>query len=236
MELSSKAHIKVKWSEIGSETWPRVWGILGRTQYFFRRVDKWGVKRKWQALCFGVLVCGFSGPLWAGEYSQVLTAGIAFATGPTSKSLNGSNSYFLSFGAEKRKGAFRPKAGFDLGFGSGTAYLGSDTPTFTLFNGQFDLGFSFFPFTVERFQPFVGGSGVLGWGILVLGSAPTGVEPSTQSILYGYQLDVGVDLYLGKADGNAVRLLSSFLYTLGSLGGQSGFVFSGFRFAIGLVL
>lgn len=171
----------------------------------------------------------------AGEYSQTLSAEIAFNTGSTTKSINGSNAYYLSFGAEKRKGMIRPRAGFDLGFGSGTAYLGSDTPGFTLFNGQFGLGASFFPFTVDRFQPFVGGSGVIGWGILMASPAPSGVEPSTQSILLGYQLDVGVDLYLGKADGNALRFLSSYLYTFGSLGGQSGFVLSGFRFGIGIV-
>jgi hypothetical protein len=174
-------------------------------------------------------------PSWAGEYLQIVDLGACFHTGDLTKSLNGSNSYFLGLRAEKRKGFLRPEAAAELQFGSGTAYAGSTESSFSLYGGDFVAGFHLFPFMVERFQPFLGVNGVIGWSLLKMTQAPSGSEPNTQALAFGYELTAGIDMRFGSADGNALRVRSSYWSTSGGLAGQSGFVLSGFRISIGLV-
>lgn len=186
----------------------------------------------------GVAFCFFllSIPVHAKDYAGLVNGGISFETGDDTKSLNSALNYFISLGAEKAKGVIRPLTTMELEYGSGTAYVGSSKPSFTYLGGRFLLGVHFFPITIERFQPYVGGNGVVGWGYLNTSPAQSGEGPTTQSILYGYELNSGIDMRFGSKEGSALRLQASYLSTSGNLAGQSGFVISGFRLSLGMVL
>jgi hypothetical protein len=186
-------------------------------------------------LFLGIGILLFGCHAFAGMYTQIVDVGACFHTGPITKSLNGSNSYFLNLGAEKRKGFFRPTAAAEVQFGSGIAYVDDAQPNFTLFGGDFVTGFHIFPFTIERFQPFFGAKGIIGWNELRLTGVAADEPPHTQSLVFGYELTAGVDMRYGSAEGTALRLRSSFWSTSGSLAGQSGFSLSGFRMSLGLV-
>lgn len=169
-----------------------------------------------------------------GEYAPILQTGINFHTGDTGKSLTGATGYVVTFRAEKRKGIFRPSMAADLNYASGNASIGSDTPTCTLMGLGFLGGVHIFPFTTGRFQPFFGGSGVFSWAFMKLPSPPTGVEPNTQGLAFGYEISAGVDLRLGNVEGNAVRIHGGLWNVTSSLGGVSGFQLTGFRFLLGI--
>lgn len=170
-----------------------------------------------------------------GEYAPVLGFGYKFFNGDTGKSITGSPGYVLHFRAEKRRGWLRTFADAEFEYSSGTASVGADAPGFSLFGGGFLGGANVFIFTTGRFQAFFGGAGVLAWHMIKLSPAPSGVEANTQSLSLGYEVRAGVDMRLGGADGNAIRLESGYSAVTSSLGGQSGFQLKGFTFVLGLV-
>jgi hypothetical protein len=171
-----------------------------------------------------------------GDYAPIFQLGTNFHSGKTGQSLTGLIGYDLDLRSEKRMGFFRTSFAMNLEFASGAASIGTATPSGTMFGGAFLGGFNLFPFNNGRFQPYLGASPVLSWNILKLTGPPTGVEPNTQSLGYGYQLNVGVDFRFGNVDGNAMRLESSFWSVSAmNLGGQAGFELTGWRFGVGLV-
>ncbi|MBI4924452.1 MAG: hypothetical protein HY843_00895 [Bdellovibrio sp.] len=177
-------------------------------------------------LCFGKA---------AGEYAPAMDMGVAFFTGTSGKSMTGALAEYFNFRAEDRKGFFRPQAAMEILTAVGKASIGTDTPSASLYNASFIVGVHLFPFTAVRFAPFVGGSGVVGWGYLKMGSPPSGVEANTQSIVYGYELTAGVDLRTGSLDGAAIRIKSGLYVTSGKLGGVSSFMLQGFRISLGMI-
>ncbi|MCM2322869.1 MAG: hypothetical protein NDJ90_06370 [Oligoflexia bacterium] len=178
-----------------------------------------------------------SGALAAGggEYAPVMGLGFKFFNGDTGKSLTGAQAYGLHFRAEKRRGWLRTFADAEFEYSGGTASVGTESPTFSLYGGGFLGGANIFVFTTGRFQAFFGGAGVLAWHMLKLTPAPSGVEPNTQGLSFGYEVRAGVDMRLGSADGNAIRLESGYSAVTSRIGGQSGFQLAGFKFVLGLV-
>ena len=183
--------------------------------------------------------CCFCGPAafgagGGGEYAPILETGVNFHSGDTGKSISGSNEYVVTFRAEKRKGMWRPTIAADLGYASGTASVGAESPSFTMMGAGFLGGVHLFPFTTGRFQPFVGGSGILAWNFMKLATPPTGVEPNTQGLSLGYEISAGVDLRLGNVEGNALRIHGGLWSATSSLAGVSGFQLTGFRLSLGV--
>lgn len=170
-----------------------------------------------------------------GEYAPIAAPGIIFHAGDAGKSLTGASGYLLRLGAEKRKGFLRPNARLEIEYSSGTASVGDSEPDFTLFHGGFHGGLNLFIFTTGRFQAFVGGAGVASWSQLQLTSPPDGVEENTQSLSFGYETSAGVDMRLGSAEGNAIRLESSFYSVSSGLAGEGSFQLQGFKFLLGIV-
>jgi hypothetical protein len=188
------------------------------------------------ALLLGALSAPAALASGGGPYAPVLEAGVNLHSGDTEKSITGTMGYFLGFKAEERKGFFRPLVGFQLESASGTAHLGTDEPDFSLLGASFLAGAHLFPFREGRFQPFVGGAGVLGWHYLKMESPPTDVDPQTDSLSFGWEASAGVDLRLGQSrEGTGIRLRGSLWNVTSTLGGQSGFELSGWRISLGLV-
>ena len=170
-----------------------------------------------------------------GDYAPVLDLGINFYTGTTGKSLTGSTGYFFNFRAEDSKGFFRPHAAMELSYSGGQASIGSDTPSSTMFGAGFLAGVHLFAFSTGRFQPFVGGNGVFAWNYLKMTSPPSGIEPNTEGLSFGYEASAGVDMRFGSSEGNALRIKSGYWAVTSKLAGMSGFQLSGFRITIGIV-
>jgi hypothetical protein len=192
-----------------------------------------------KSLTVGVLwiatVIGTIPNVLAGEFSPIVEGGVNFHTGELTKSLNGATSYFVSLRAEKNKGFLHLQEAAEVEFGSGTAYVGSAQPSFTLLSGSYVLGAYIFPFGEGRIRPFLGGNGVMGWSQLKLSNSPAGVDPNTQGIVFGYELSAGVDIRTGSSEGTAIRVRTGYWSTSGTLAGQTGFQLPGFRFSLGLV-
>lgn len=170
-----------------------------------------------------------------GEYAPMLSAGVNFYSGDTGKSLTGALGYLLSLKAEKRKNFLRPFAAAEFEYSSGTASVGAASPSFTLMGGGFRGGVDMFVFTTGRFQVFLGGAGVLSWHMLKMPSPPAGTEPNTQGISYGYEAGAGVEMRLGSAEGNAIRIETTYSSISSNLAEISGFQLTGFKFLIGIV-
>ncbi len=171
----------------------------------------------------------------AGDFAPTMDIGVMFYTGTTGKSMTGALGQIFTFRAESRKGFFRPQAALEVTTTVGKASIGSDTPSASLYGSAFLLGTHFFVFSNAKFTPFVGGSGIAAWNYLKMSSPPTGVEPQTQSLTFGYEVTSGVDIRMGSLDGTALRIKSGFYTTSGKLAGVSGFMLYGFRFSLGLV-
>ncbi len=187
------------------------------------------------SVALGAAIAG--GSAWGasgGEYAPIIEVGANFHTGDTGKSITGASEYVVSFRAEKRKGRFRPTVAADLGYARGNASIGTHSPAFTMLGAGFLGGVHVFPFTSGRFQPFFGGSGILGWNFLKLPAPPTGVEPNTQAISLGYEISAGVDLRFGNIEGNAIRIHGGMWSASSSLAAVSGFQLTGFRLTFGL--
>jgi hypothetical protein len=159
--------------------------------------------------------------------------GVNFQTGKTGKSLTGSLGYYGSLQAEKKKGILRPNVALELQGASGKLDLDTGSTPYTMYGAAFVGGFHLFFFPVGRVTPFVGGGGVLAWELLKLASPPSGVESNTQSLTYGYEADVGVDIRR-RNDGRSFRIRSGLWSTSASLAGVSGFQLHGIRFSFGL--
>jgi hypothetical protein len=191
------------------------------------------------ALCLALLLSvALPGKVWAargaGGYSPILELGVNFHVGDTGKSLTGAQGYFMTIRAEKSRSVFRMHGAMDIQYAGGTASVGTDSPSFTLYGAAFLGGVHIAPFQESKFSPFFGGSGVFAWEFLKMPTPPTGVEPQTQSLSFGYETSVGVDIRT-RNDGTALRLRSGYYAVTGSLAGVSGFQLSGFRFTLGFV-
>lgn len=170
-----------------------------------------------------------------GLYAPVVEGGYAKHTGTTGSSITGMPGYVLILGSEGRKGFFRPRLGFDLEMSSGTTTIGSSTVDYSMWGANFILGSHFFVFQTGRFLPFIGGGGLIGWNYLSLTAPPTGTEPYTHGLAFGYEISGGIDMRFGSAAGNAVRLRGSYSKPAGSLGGISGFSTEAWRILLGVV-
>ncbi len=192
------------------------------------------------ALALFALIAVWPSRSWAakgggGDYAPILELGMDFHTGTTSgSSLTGANGYDLTFRSEKRSGFFRPSIAADIEFSSGNATITGTPAAYTLYGASFDGGVFIFPFQTGRFQPYFGGSGVLGWDILKMASPPSGVDANSMGLSFGYLISAGVDIRLGSVDGNALRIDTGYWAVSGSLAG-GGFVLNGWRFSLGLV-
>ncbi len=197
-------------------------------------ISYWGCALFWALL--GVGLCSNRAlAKGAGEVAPVAAIGVNFHTGVTGKSLTGALGQYVAFRAEARKGYFRPNAACEVQSSVGKASIGSDTPAATIYGSGFLAGFHVFLFPTGRFQPFFGGNGVFSWHFMKLASPPTGVEPYTQGLSYGYEASAGVDIRMGSQDGTALRIRSGFWSVGSQLAGVSGFQLNGFRFELGLV-
>lgn len=187
-----------------------------------------------------ILLILFSSPSFAkgggaSEFSPVAEIGVNFHTGLTGKSMTGALGQFVTFRAEGRKGFVRMQAASEVQTAVGKASIGAETPSGTLYGSGFLGGVHIFVIPVGRIQPFFGGSGVYAWHYLKITTPPTGVEPQTQTMSFGYEASAGVDIRTGGVEGNAIRIRSGYWNVTGKLGGVSGFQLHGFRIAIGVV-
>jgi len=169
----------------------------------------------------------------AGEYVPILEVGANWHTGAAGKNIAGTTEYAATFRAEKRGGMFRSSFALDLGYAKGTASVGTDTPSAMVIGVGFLPGFFLFPFPNGNIQPFLGGSGVLGWHFFKMDTPPAGVEANTQGLSLGYEISAGVDLRFGGDNGWGLRLHSGLWSVTSTLAGQSGFQLNGFRLSLG---
>ena len=185
------------------------------------------------ALVLGVCILA---PLRAlgDDTAPIIELGALFHAGTTGKSITGANGYFVSFRSERERTFFRPSVAFKIDYSSGTASVGSASPNFTLFGASFTLGANFFIFGQGKFQPFVGGSGVIGWDLLKLPSPPTGVENNTRNLSFGYEVNAGVDIRT-SSKGNALRVRGAYWAVTSGLAGISGFELNAFQLSLGIV-
>ncbi|MGK5088785.1 hypothetical protein WDW86_14605 [Bdellovibrionota bacterium FG-2] len=171
----------------------------------------------------------------ANEYAPIVELGTTIHSGVTGKSLTGANGYFMAFRSERRKGLFRPEMAAELQRTSGNVTVGSEAADVTVLGAAFLGGFHCFFFKEGRFQPFVGANAVLGWHSLRMTTPPSGIEPYTQGLSYGFEATAGVDMRFGGFDGTAFRLNTGMWSVSSSLAGVSGFQLGGVRIAVGLV-
>lgn len=170
-----------------------------------------------------------------GLYAPILVAGPHFFAGDAGTSLTGATGYSLIFAAENRKGFFRPNIAAEFQYASGLASIGSASPSCSLFGTAFAPGVHLVPLDVGRFQPFLGGAGLIAWHYMKLPTPPTGTPANSEGLGFGYEITAGVDIRLGSIEGNALRLQGGFWSLSSSLADVSGFQLSGFRFGIGVV-
>jgi hypothetical protein len=168
----------------------------------------------------------------AGDSLSLFGVAYHMFSGADDKSLTGSTGYVLQFSAERKGKMVRPVYSADIMYASGTAALGTDTPDCTLFNASFLGGINLFPAPASTLNPYVGASGIVGWGLMKLPTPPTGIDENTQSLVYGYELRAGIDWRTNG--GKNFRLQSSLYSASGTFAETSGVALNGFR--IGLTL
>ena len=153
-------------------------------------------------------------------------------SGGLEKSLTGSQGYVLQFFSETLGEYFRPNYAADFLFASGEASLNSTSLSCLMLGGFFSPGINIFPTPGSTFSPYVGASGVVGWGLMQLAEPPTGVGVHTQSLTYGYELRAGINWRTGS--GRHYRLQTSLFSATGKFAATSGVLLDGLRMGIGI--
>lgn len=169
---------------------------------------------------------------FAGDQA-LIDLGIAMYGGSTGKSLGGSGTastgFFVHFQAQSRKGPFRPNVGSRIELGSGTASVGSDKPSFTIWSGEISPGIELLPFKTSYVAPFIGLSGILGWSALT-------TTTTTQALTFGYSISAGAEIRKkANPDAQAIRLMTSYRSLSGKLANTAGFQLNAVLFSIGMV-
>lgn len=206
-------------------------------QFRFVGSDKEYMKTQFGILLFAVGLLAGSASFAAGgaDFAPILTGGLTYYSGG-SKSLVGSSEKFLSLTGEQTERHLRLTAAADFGLSSGTATIGSDEPTYSMFSTALAAGAFFFPFKESKFQPFFGTKGVFGLQRFSMANPPTGLSESTQGFHYGYEVAIGIDVRFKKGGkGGGLRLYGAVRKVSGGVAGQTGFDLSGFRFGGGIM-
>jgi hypothetical protein len=179
----------------------------------------------------------FSGKIVFAETRTVpvFELGAQLFAGDEGKSLRGAKAYATSFRSEVDRGRIRGIVGAQFDYSTGSASVGTDTLSYSMYGGSFIPGYSLYFFRNGYFQPFFSGAGILGWNFLSLSSPPTGTEPYTQGFSYGYELSSGVDIRFKRSGGRALRLKCSYSNVSGQIAGLSGFQLAGIKFIVGVV-
>ncbi len=166
------------------------------------------------------------------ESSSFLTVQSQWFSGGLEKSLTGSKGYVLQFSSETLGEYFRPNYAADFLFVSGEASLSSTPLACVLVGGFFSPGINVFPTPGSTFSPYVGASGVVGWGLMQLAAPPTGVGVHSQSLTYGYELRAGMSWR--TSGGRHYRLQTSLFSARGKFAETSGVLLDGLRFGVGM--
>jgi hypothetical protein len=188
------------------------------------------------ALFLGAIFLSLSEPIFADSRTvPALELGGQFYSGVEGKSLRGATAYSVYFRSEEDRGRVRGVVAARFEYSTGTASVNSSDLAYTMYGGSFDPGYSLYFFRAGYIQPFLTGSGVIGWNFLNLTSPPTGTEPYTQGFSYGYELSTGVDIRFRRSGGKALRIKCAYNTLYGQIAGLTGFQLSGVKFILGLV-
>jgi len=192
----------------------------------------------WALICAGLSIAAprrahaDPAPKAGSENLSFLAFHSQWFSGGLDKSLTGSKGYVLQFSSEALGDYFRPNYAADFLFASGEASLNSTSLSCLLIGGFFSPGINVFPTPGGTFSPYVGASGVVGWGLMQLAEPPTGVGVHTQSLTYGYELRAGINWRTGG--GRHYRLQTSLFSATGKFAATSGVLLDGLRMGIGI--
>ncbi len=165
----------------------------------------------------------------------VMELGYHFHTGKEAgPSLTGAKGYSLVFISEDTKDNFRPHAGAEFDFSSGNMFINSEEYTYSLYGANFVPGVSFYIFSEGYFQPFISGSGIIGWHYASLSDPPGDVEKQTQGLSFGYELSAGIDIRGKQSDATAFRLKGSVVTLSSTITGKTTDM-GAFKFSVGIV-
>lgn len=192
----------------------------------------------WALICAGLSII-LARPAHAEPTTKAGSENVSFLalhshwfSGGLDKSLTGSKGYILQFSSESLGDYFRTNYAADFLFASGEVSLNSTPLSCLMIGGFFSPGINVFPTPGSTFSPYVGASGVVGWGLMQLAQPPAAVGVHTQSLTYGYELRAGINWR--TSSGRHYRLQTSLFSATGKFASTGGVLLDGLRMGFGI--